>query len=141
VLRNVFRSSNDTPIPLFDDRVRCLRQAANVLYKVRLVNHADATNDVPADYSQRFDCSFAKCIEEAAGSAAALVLLLVDNFEVLRDEARFEGARVRFYKRAQIIVADLWACFQGEGLGSFHDIDTITMFAGMHAVSLTLSIY
>ena len=34
------------------------------------------------------------------------------------------------YKRAQILVADLWACFEGKGYGYFEDIDKITMFAG-----------
>jgi hypothetical protein len=33
------------------------------------------------------------------------------------------------YKRAQILVADVWSCFQGKGLGAFADIDKITMFA------------
>ena len=56
--------------------------------------------------------------------------LLVDNFPCFRDETRFEGKPVRFYKRAQILVADLWACFEGTSHGQFHDIDTITMFAG-----------
>ena len=37
---------------------------------------------------------------------------------------------MRFYKRAQILVADLWACFEGTSHGQFDDIDTITMFAG-----------
>lgn len=32
-------------------------------------------------------------------------------------------------KRAQILVADIWACFQGRDFGEFHDIDKITMFA------------
>lgn len=43
----------------------------------------------------------------------------------------FEGRRkpIRFLKRAQIFVADLWACFEGEGYGEFWDIDKITMFA------------
>lgn len=43
----------------------------------------------------------------------------------------FEGRRkpVRILKRAQILVADLWACFEGEGYGEFWDIDKITMFA------------
>jgi hypothetical protein len=36
---------------------------------------------------------------------------------------------VRFLKRAQIVVADLWACFEGTGYGEFYDIDKITMFA------------
>ena len=34
-----------------------------------------------------------------------------------------------FYKRAQILVADLWGCFQGQGDAAFVDIDSITMFA------------
>lgn len=29
----------------------------------------------------------------------------------------------------QILVADIWACFEGKGLGEFSDIDSITMFA------------
>jgi hypothetical protein len=36
---------------------------------------------------------------------------------------------VYLYKRAQILIADLWACFEGKSLGFFHDIETITMFA------------
>lgn len=70
-------------------------------------------------------------IEEADHSAAKMVNLLVENFSCFRDEAVFEGRKVRFYKRAQILVADLWAAFDGEGLGSFHDIEKLTIFAGM----------
>jgi len=85
----------------------------------------DITNTVKEFYG-----SFKTCIEEANGSAATLVNLLVDNLPCFRDVARFEGKTVRFYKRAQILVADLWACFEGTGYGRFHDIDSITMFAG-----------
>ena len=43
---------------------------------------------------------------------------------------RFENRKsVRFLKRAQICVADVWAAFDGEGFGQFHDIDKITIFA------------
>lgn len=55
--------------------------------------------------------------------------LLVNDFPCFQDHARFEGKTVRFYKRAQILVADLWACFNGSDWGSFTDIDKITMFA------------
>jgi hypothetical protein len=72
------------------------------------------------------------CIYDANQSAAALVNLLAENFDCFRDEASLNGRRVRFYKRAQILVADLWACFEGEGYGEFHDIEKITMFAGMY---------
>lgn len=36
---------------------------------------------------------------------------------------------VAFYKRAQILIGDIWACFEGSDLGKFTDIDTLTMFA------------
>jgi hypothetical protein len=36
---------------------------------------------------------------------------------------------VHLLKRAQILVADVWACFGGTGLGAFNDMHRITMFA------------
>lgn len=36
---------------------------------------------------------------------------------------------VAILKRAQILVADIWACCGGEGLGEFTDIDELTAFA------------
>ncbi|KAM5433546.1 hypothetical protein MferCBS31731_007052 [Microsporum ferrugineum] len=110
VLRHVFRSATDEEIPLLQERIACLREAGTVLY-------------------EKYECSFSQCIAEANGSAAALVNLLAQNFPCFRDETEFCGKRVRFYKRAQILVADIWACFQGQSYGEFHDIDKITMFA------------
>lgn len=37
--------------------------------------------------------------------------------------------QVFLYKRAQIFVGDLYGAFQGKGLGAFHDLHFITMFA------------
>lgn len=68
-------------------------------------------------------------IKQADNSAARLVNLLVDTFPAFRDEHRFHGKTVRIYKRAQILVADLWACFNGQDIGAFGDIDHITIFA------------
>ena len=68
-------------------------------------------------------------IRRADHSAARLVNLLVEYFACFRDESSFYGKRVRFYKRAQILVADLWACFNGEGFGRFDDIGQLTIFA------------
>ena len=79
---------------------------------------------------QKYQCSFIKCIEAADRSAAALVNLLAENFPCFNDVVRFENRKnVRFLKRAQICVADLWAAFDGEDYGHFDDIDKITMFA------------
>ena len=77
------------------------------------------------------DTSVVRLIEKANRSAGKLVNLLVKHFPSFRDEAPFDGRRVRFYKRAQIFVADLWAAFEGTGYGEFHDIEHLTMFAGV----------
>lgn len=80
---------------------------------------------------QKYACSFTNCIRAANSSAAGLVNLLARDFACFRDEFQWPGRRkpVRFLKRPQILVADLWACFRGEGPGKFEDIDKITMFA------------
>jgi len=43
---------------------------------------------------------------------------------------------VSCYKRAQILIADIWACCEGQGLGAFDDIDSITMFADYRWMTL-----
>ena len=68
---------------------------------------------------QEFDGSVVTLIEDANNSAAGLVNLLAEKFNCFRDEGRFENKKVRFLKRAQIFVADLWAAFDGEGYGEF----------------------
>lgn len=42
---------------------------------------------------------------------------------------RFKGTRVSFYKRAQILVADLWGIMEARGEGHAISIDWLTMFA------------
>lgn len=102
-------------MPLLTERLTILREAGQIL-------------------SSRYHGRFANCIAAANGSAAALVNLLVDFFPSFRDSHIFDDRTVHLHKRAQILVADIWGCFDGntEGYdyGIFHDIDTaITMFA------------
>lgn len=80
-------------------------------------------------FPQEFSGSVADLIASANQSAAGLVNILASKFVCFRDEGTFEKKSVRFLKRAQILVADLWAAFDGESYGEFNDIDKITMFA------------
>jgi len=96
-------------MPLLDQRIALLRETSEVL-------------------DRHFDGLPLYVIERADHSAANLVNLLVEYFPGFRDEHVFHGKSVRFYKRAQILAADLWACFNGEGYGQFDDIDQITIF-------------
>lgn len=121
VLKHVFRSCTDEEIPMFSERIACLREVGEVLYS-------------------KYSCSFTNCIAAASHSAAALVNLLASDFPCFRDEVRFENRKkVRLLKRAQILVADLWAAFDGEGFGEFDDIDTITMFADYRVPQILMS--
>ncbi|KAI9894582.1 MAG: hypothetical protein M1814_001936 [Vezdaea aestivalis] len=121
VLRHVFRSSTDECIPLIEERLSNLREAGQILY-------------------EKYDCRFANCVKAAGGSAAGLVNLIADDFDCFRDETRFEGKKIRILKRAQILVADIWACFEGDDFGLFNDIDKITMFADLGASGINLLI-
>jgi hypothetical protein len=137
VLRHVFRSATDEEMPMFKERVQCLREAGEVLCNVNIPLLLYIYSPYADPYLQEFGGSFANCIDSADYSAAGLVNLLTENFDCFRDETVFNGRRVRLYKRAQILVADLWACFNGEDFGEFRDIDKITMFAGTyHRITL-----
>lgn len=91
---------------------------------------------------QKYECSILNLLEAAEGSAAKLVNILAEDFDSFRDVHFFEGREkpVRILKRAQILVADMWACFQGESYGNFHDIDKITMFADYRIPQILVSL-
>lgn len=110
LLEHIFRSATPEAIPLLAERISILREAGTILY-------------------HDFDCSPAKLVMAADKNAVALVNLLVEHFPNFRDTAQYHGRQVQLYKRAQILVADLWACFNGTSYGAFDDISSLTMFA------------
>jgi hypothetical protein len=116
-------------MPLLRERLAILREAGQVLYEVSASLQQVVFGILTL--LQEYNCSVARLIESAEGSAATLVNILARDFCSFRDEHRVEGRRkpVRFLKRAQIFAADVWACFEGESYGGFRDIDKLTMFA------------
>ncbi|KAF9173214.1 hypothetical protein BGX21_004457 [Mortierella sp. AD011] len=109
-IERIFRSDTKEQIPLLQERIRIIREAGRVLV-------------------EKFGGSFTNCISQADKSALKLVEIVTTNISSFRDEAEFCGRKVQISKRAQILVADLWACFQNQSYGEFNDIDEITMFA------------
>lgn len=89
---------------------------------------AAAWNELGAFLLEGFGGRFAGPLEEAGGSAQALVALL-GRMPMWRDVAHWRGRPVPFYKRAQIAVSDLALAFGGRGLGRFRDLDQLTCFA------------
>lgn len=109
-LENLFRSDSSYPMPLLDERLKSLHMAAKVLL-------------------EKYDGKFVNVVKSCDGSAMKLVRRVVEDFPTFRDETEYEGQKVAIYKRAQILVADIWACCGGRGIGTFKDIDMLTAFA------------
>ncbi|XP_012535695.1 queuosine salvage protein [Monomorium pharaonis] len=106
----IFRGDDEVDIPLMQDRIKGLHEAGKILL-------------------DKYKGTFVECIKSCEGSAKKLLQLIVKEFDSYRDEADYEGHRISIYKRAQILIGDIWACYKGRGLGEFHDIDSIAMFA------------
>ena len=102
--------SGEGEIPLFEERLRMLREAGRVIE-----THCNG--------------SIVNLIESAGGSAVAAVNMVVESFPSFRDEATYGGERVYFWKRAQLFIADLNGAFSGKGPGDFTDLDDLTIFA------------
>jgi len=104
----IFRGSGI--IPLFEQRVAHAREVGHVLL-------------------ERYDGQFVHAIEQAESSAIKLVDLLVRDFPSFRDIATYHAHSVKFFKRAQICVADLHNAFGGQQWGTFADLEQLTIFA------------
>lgn len=105
-------STNGTPIPLITERARLLREVGAVLL-------------------ENFGGKAINIVKNANNSAVSLVSLIVQHFPGFGDHCIHPatGQQIFLYKRAQIFVGDVYGAFQGTGIGNFHDIDELTMFA------------
>lgn len=97
-------------IPLFQHRIHNLREVGTVLL-------------------EKYDGTFVNVLQKANRSAVELVQEVVTNFPSFNDIANYEGKTVYIYKRVQLLVADLYGAFEGEGYGEFSDLDQLTIFA------------
>lgn len=107
----ILRGNEGTPaVQLIQERVNCLHEVGLVLM-------------------EKYEGTFVKVVEKAGKSAEEFLSLITSEFKCFRDEAEFEGERVGIYKRAQILIGDIWSCGQGRGMAEFGDIETLSMFA------------
>jgi hypothetical protein len=97
-------------IPLFEERLNILREIGSVLLK-------------------KFNGDFTNLIKKAGGDAQKLLSLIIENFPSFEDSSVFKGKRIYFYKRAQLLTADIYQAFNGRGLGKLKNINELTACA------------
>jgi hypothetical protein len=107
-ITHIFRGEGT--IPLLEQRVTNAREVGYVLL-------------------EHFQGQFSYMIEQAQGSAVKLASLLVQYFPSFDDTALYRTRTIRFYKRAQICVADLYNAFGARQWGAFYDLEQLTIFA------------
>lgn len=104
----IFRGKQQ--IPLLQARVNNLREVGTVLL-------------------EKYDGAFTNLLTSVNCSAIRLVEEIVANFSSFNDIATYNGKTIYLYKRAQLLAADLYGAFEGEGFGWFRDLDELTIFA------------
>lgn len=107
-LAQIFRG--EQTIPLLEQRLQNLQEVGRVLL-------------------EQYDGQFVNAIEQAGRNAVQLALLLAQNFPSFYDVALYRNRQVRFFKRAQICVADLHGSFGNKSWGALSDLDQLTAFA------------
>jgi Queuosine salvage protein len=86
-------------------------------------------NELGAVLLRDWDGQAAKMVADVRKSAARLVSLVTQSLPSFRDVATYACHVIPFYKRAQILVADLHGAFEGRQWGEFRDMERLTAFA------------
>jgi hypothetical protein len=98
-------------------------------------------NELGVGLMNKYDGLAINLVKQANNSATMLVDLVVDSFPGFRDHSVYKGRQVFFYKRAQILVGDVWAAFGRKSIVdlqsssrqhhpcTFYDMSQLTMFA------------
>lgn len=97
-------------IPLFEERLNILRETG-----ITLLN--------------KFDGDFTNLLKKTNGDSQKLLSLIIENFPSFEDSSTYKGKRVYFYKRAQLLVADIFQAFNEHEFGKLKNIDKLTVCA------------
>jgi len=97
-------------IPLFEERLSILQETGTTLLK-------------------KFEGDFTNLLKKANGDSHKLLRLIVENFPSFEDSSTFKGKRVYFYKRAQLLIADIFQAFNEYEFGRLKNINQLTACA------------
>jgi len=97
-------------IPLLEERWKILRE-------------------IGLNMTAKFSGKAKNLVAEANGDAQNLLELIVQIFPSFLDTAIYKKKEIYFYKRAQLLVADIFQIFNGKNFGALKNMDQITACA------------
>jgi len=100
----------NVPIPLFEERWKILREISKTL-------------------NAKFNGEFRNVVKEAKKDSLGLLNALVTEFSSFDDWSQYKNKKVVFYKRAQLLISDVYQEFNGEGIGDLKNIEALTACA------------
>ncbi len=105
---NILRGN--TQIPLFLERLNILQQVGKTLIL-------------------DFKGDFTNAIIEARGDSQKLLGIIIKSFPSFKDESVYDDKKIFFYKRAQLLVADIVQAFEDEDFANLKNYETLTACA------------
>ncbi len=87
------------------------------------------TKEVAAHLMKNNGGSFTEFVKQANGDAVKLLGHIIRNFPSFDDTAIFYGQKIEFYKRAQLLVADIYQLFDRKGYGNLTNAERLTACA------------
>ncbi|PVG02685.1 hypothetical protein CPB86DRAFT_861798 [Serendipita vermifera] len=125
LIREIFKPSDgcEESLPLLDKRIAIMRQCGKILLE-----------QVPGQSYMGMLKELASMSNGTGNSTMVLLEEIVRMFPSFRDQAIYEGQKVVFFKRAQILIAETWAAFYPDNDTDVHPllpdgVDILTMFA------------
>lgn len=125
----------DEGVPILDTEYRARitkEEMANILrgnIEIPLLEERwKITKDIGKTLIEKFGGNFANLVKKAGG-ATKLLDLVLENFSSFDDSSTYGGWSVFFYKRAQLLILDIYQFFGGKGYGGLSDIDQLTACA------------
>ena len=85
--------------------------------------------EIGLNMTAKFGGKAKNLLAEASGDAQKLLELIVQNFPSFLDIATYKEKEIYFYKRAQLLVADIFQIFGGKNFGALGNMDQITACA------------
>ena len=78
---------------------------------------------------QKYNGHFGDVVRSADEDALRLLDIIVTDFPSFNDFSIYDDCRVFFYKRAQLVISDVYQIFKSRGLGDLKNVERLTAFA------------